>query len=185
MPCTTSELQVYSLAIPWGRMMRASKHSLIFYFTIFLTANAATAQKLALSTRILSAKTVYFNDKTGSDAVGRNALAQLRKWGRFAVVPDQKEADLIFLFSADPYRGGNIILSGGQTGSIDNQGHIEEDRIPNYHKQSPTRDAYLTVIDAKTGEILWSRNHVWGGALTGFNSAAARLIKQLESQTKK
>jgi hypothetical protein len=75
-------------------------------------------------------------------------------------------------------------MSGGQTGSIDSEGHIEEDRMPDYNKQSPTRDAYLTVIDAKTGESLWSRSHLWGGALTGFNSVGARLVKTLESQTK-
>lgn len=151
---------------------------------MFLTPATTVAQKPAQSWRILSAKTVYFENKTGSDPVGRNALAQLRKWGKFVVLPDPKRADLIFILSADPYKGGNIILSGGQTGSVDNQGHIEEDRIPDYNKQSPTRDAYLTVIDAKTGESLWSHSHVWGGALTGFNSVGARLIRQLESQTK-
>ena len=59
-------------------------------------------------------------------------------------------------------------MSGGQTGSIDSLGHIQEDGIPNYNKQSPTGDAYLTVIDAKTGEALWSHSHVWGGALTAL-----------------
>jgi hypothetical protein len=156
----------------------------IFILAIFLMPITAVAQKLAQSSRIRSAQTVYFDNKTGSDAVGKNALAQFRKWGKFVVVPDAKRADLIFLLSADPYRGGNIILSGGQTGSVDNQGHIEEDRIPDYNKQSPTRDAYLTVIDAKTGESLWSHSHVWGGALTGFSSVGARLIKELESQTR-
>jgi hypothetical protein len=156
----------------------------IFLLTMFLTPATAVAQKPAQSSRILSAKTLYFENKTGSDAVARNALAQLRKWGKFVVVPDAKRADLIFLLSADPYRGGNIILSGGQTGNVDNQGHIEEDRTPDYNKQSPTRDAYLTVIDTKTGENLWSHSHVWGGALTGFNSVGARLIKQLESQSR-
>jgi hypothetical protein len=151
---------------------------------MFLTAATAVAQKPAPSSRILSAKTVYFENKTDSHAVGKNALAQLRKWRKFVVVPNAKSADLIFLLSAAPYRGGNIILSGGQTGNVDNQGHIEEDRIPDYNKQSPTRDAYLTVIDTKTGESLWSHSHVWGGALTGFNSVGARLITQLESQTR-
>jgi hypothetical protein len=156
----------------------------IFILAMFLTAATAVAQKPAQSSRILSAKTVYFENKTGSHAVGKNALAQLRKWRKFVVVPNAESADLIFLLTADPYRGGNIILSGGQTGNVDNQGHIEEDRVPDYNKQSPTRDAYLTVIDTKTGESLWSHSHVWGGALTGFNSVGARLITQLESQTR-
>jgi len=76
-------------------------------------------------------------------------------------------------------------MSGGQTGSIDSQGHINEDPIPSYNKQSPTRYAYLTVIDAATGDKLWSKEHLWGGLLTGFNSAGARLIRELEKQTQR
>jgi hypothetical protein len=132
-------------------MRISNNRGLIFVLTIFITGTTAVGQKLAQSTRILSAKTVYFDNKTGSDAVGKNALAQLRKWGKYQVVSNPKRADLIFLLAADPYRGGNIIMSGGQTGSVDSQGHIEEDRIPDYNKLSPTRNAYLTVIDPKTG----------------------------------
>ena len=118
--------------------MRISAHSLfVFILTSLLAASVVVAQKqLAQSPRILSAKTAYFNNQTGSDAVGRNALAQLKKWGKFQLVADSKQADLIFLLSADPYKGGNIILASGQTGSIDD-GHITEDPIPNYNKQSP------------------------------------------------
>lgn len=151
-----------------------------------ISTSSSTGQKqLARSPRILSARTVYFDNRTGSDAVGNSALAELKKWGKFQIVPDQKQADLIFFLSADPYRGGNIIKSGGQTGSIDSEGHIDEDPIPNYNKQSSNRYAYLTVIDAKNGDNLWSEKHLWGGLLTGFNSVGNRLIKDLEKQTKK
>lgn len=108
----------------------------------------------------------------------------MRKWGKFQLVADPKQADLIFILSADSYNGGNIIFANGQTGTIDD-GHITEDPIPNYKKQSPTRYAYLTVIDPKTGGNLWSDQHLWGGLLTGFNSVGARPIKELENQTKK
>jgi len=100
------------------------------------------------------------------------------------LVTDPKQADLIFLLSADSYKGGNIIFADGQTGNT-TEGHISEDPVPNYNKQSPTRYAYLTVIDAKTGDNLWSDKHQWGGLLTGFNSVGERLIRELQSQTKK
>jgi hypothetical protein len=166
--------------------MRVSEHfRVIFVVTSLLVANPAVAQKqLAQSAKILSAKSVYFNNQTGSDAVGKNALAQLKKWGKFQLIADPKLADLIFLLSADPYKGGNIILASGQTGSI-NDGHISEDPAPNYNKQSPTRYAYLTVIDPKTGDNLWSDKHAWGGLLTGFSSVGERLIRELENQSKK
>jgi hypothetical protein len=166
-------------------MRKSASISLMFILTGFLALAPVRGQKqMTQSPRILSAKTAFFDNQTGSDAVGKNALAQLRKWGKFQLVTDRKQADLIFLLSADPYKGGNVTFASGQTGSVEN-GHVTEDAAPNYNKQSPTRYAYLTIIDPKTGDNLWSDKHLWGGLLTGFNSVGERLIKELESQTKK
>ena len=86
---------------------------------IFLLASSAPAQKqLAHSPRILNAKTVFFLNTTGSDAVGSEALAQLKKWGKYQIVSDRTQADLLFLFSADPYHGGDVLFASGQTGTI-------------------------------------------------------------------
>src|SRR2546427_1559691 len=46
------------------------------------------------SPRILSAKSVYFNNQTGSDAVGKNALEQLRKWGNFQLRSEEHTSEL-------------------------------------------------------------------------------------------
>jgi hypothetical protein len=166
--------------------MRISLRLLVVFILIGLipSHSLATQKKLAMSPRVLSAKTVYFDNQTKSDAVGNGALLQLKKWGKFQITPDRQLADLIILLSADPYKGGNIILASGQTGSIDRQGHIEEDPIPNYNKQFPARYAYLTVIDPTTGDKLWSGEHAWGGLITGFYSVGNRLMKELEKQVK-
>jgi hypothetical protein len=159
--------------------------TIVLSLAYLLAPFAAPCQKqLAKSSKILSSKTVCFDDQTGVDAVGAASLAQLKKWGRFQVVQDKKSADLVLLLSADPYRGGYIIFASGQTGTIDS-GHVQEDRVPNYNRQSPVRDAYLTVIDPKTGQNLWSDSHVWGGMLTGANSVGERLVKKLEKQVEK
>ena len=148
-------------------------------------SSLAAQKELARSPRILSAKAVYFDNQTGSDVVGNSTVTQLKKWGRFQIVEDRKHADLVFLLSADPYNGGAILMSGGQTGTIDSRGHVEEDPIPHYGPQTRTRYAYLTVIDARTGDKLWSEEHVWGGLLTGFNSVGNHMVKDLQKQTKK
>ncbi|HEV2388286.1 MAG TPA: hypothetical protein VGS20_13640 [Candidatus Acidoferrales bacterium] len=145
---------------------------------------AQDSPKAPSSLNILAAKSIYFDDQTGVPAVGNKALAQLKRWGRFRIVSDRKQADLVFLLSADPYKGGYIILSGGQTGTIDGQGKIQEDTVPNFNVAAPVRYAYLTIIDPKTGVSLWSRSRRWGGLLTGFNSAGERLVKELEKETK-
>ncbi len=155
----------------------------VFIVTNLIAPFSAQAQKQsAKSPKILSAKTVYFDNQTGVDAVGIAALAQLEKWGRFQVVQDKKVADLIFLLSADPYQGGYIIFASGQTGTMDADGHIQQDRVPTYNRQAPVRDAYLTVIDPRSGQTLWSDSHVWGGLLTGANSAGARLVRKLQKR---
>ena len=165
--------------------------NLAFLVAVLLFASLVTPlsvrsqRQLAKAPKILAAKTVYFDNQTGADAVGAAALAQVKKWARFQIVDDKKLADLIFLLSADPYNGGYIIYSGGQTGTVDSNGHLQEDRVPNYNRQAPVRDAYLTVIDPKTGQNLWSDSHVWGGLLTGANSAGERLVKKLEKQVEK
>jgi hypothetical protein len=137
-----------------------------------------------ISPKIHAAKTVFFDDLTGVPAVGKDALAQLKKWGRFQIVTDKSQADLILLLSASPAKGGHVIYSGGQTGTIDS-GQIHEDPVPNYLSSGPARAAYLAVVDAKTGKSLWTDSHQWGGVLTGRNSAGARLISQLKKEMEK
>jgi hypothetical protein len=138
-------------------------------------------KQMAQSPKLKSAKTVYFDNRTAVDAVGAEAVKQLAKWHRFTLAKDKKTADLIFLLTADPYKGGYIVLASGQTGTMDD-GKLEEDRVPNYNVQAPVRDVYLSVIDPKDGSLLWSESHVWGGVLTGANSAGARLVKKLEKE---
>jgi hypothetical protein len=167
--------------------MRMSLRLLVVFTLLGLVrpSSLAAQKELARSPRILSAKAVYFDNQTGSDVVGNSTVAQLKKWGRFQIVEDRKDADLVFLLSADPYNGGAILMSGGQTGTIDSRGHVEEDPIPYYGPQTRARYAYLTVIDARTGDKLWSEEHVWGGLLTGFNSVGNHMVKDLQKQTKK
>jgi hypothetical protein len=148
--------------------------------TSLATTPAAAQKQFAHSPQILSAKTIYFKNQTGSDAVGENAVAQLKKWGRFQIIHDQKRADLILLLSSEPYQQGNPSSQGG---GLDD-GDVDYSGIPKWDRQKPTKYAYLTVIDPKSGESLWSAEHLWGGLLTGFNSAGERLVKELQNQTK-
>ena len=97
--------------------MRPSNHLLAIGFLAgSLAANSAQAPKTITNPQALaSAKTIYFKDESGSDAVGNKALAELTKWGRFQLVKDPKQADLIVVLSTDPHQGGDLLLSGGQT----------------------------------------------------------------------
>jgi hypothetical protein len=164
--------------------MRVSERlvTVLVLATLFVATPVVAQKQLAQSPQILSAKTIYFSNQTNSSAVGTNALAELKKWGKFQVVQERNKADLILLLSMEPYKEGDDISQGGGSGDLDDG---DESRIPKWNRQKPTQYAYLTVIDPKTGASLWSAEHLWGGLLTGFNSAGVRLVKELEKQTKK
>jgi hypothetical protein len=166
---------------PEGQVQVSKQFLVLLILAFHFVAVPAVAQEpLAQSPEFSSAKTIYFKNQTASDAVGRNALAALKKWGRFRIVQDQKQADLILLLSLEQYQGPDS--ASRRTGGLDDP---EVSHIPNWDRQKPTKYAYLTVIDPETGASLWSAEHIWGGLLTGFNGVGERLVKELEKQTKK
>ena len=158
--------------------------SICFATSLVSIASAQEQKEIANPQAIASAKTAYFEDKSGVDAVGKKAVAELSKWGRFQIVQDPKKADLIILLSTDPGQGGNLVVSGGQTATIDSQGHVEEDRVPTFNKLEPTRQAFLIVTDTRSGTNLWSSSQRWGGLLTGFDNVGEHLVQEFEKQTR-
>jgi hypothetical protein len=134
---------------------------------------AAKPQKRPhLPARLLTAKFVYFENQTGFAAVGGDALRELEKWGRFQVVQSRDQAELLFVLSSR--------VESERVASPTEDRRFGPDL--SFHFRYRPANAYLTVDDAITGERLWSGRHVWGGLLTGFNSAGRRLIHKLRKQ---
>lgn len=138
----------------------------------FLTA--AKGQKRPLPKRLLSAKSVYFDNQTGYTAVGDDAVRELEKWGRFEVVRRRDDADLVFILTSETYTD--------DVSKPAYDGDFEPDFLHLPHKPA---NAYLTVLDGITGQRLWTSSHVWGGLLTGFNSAGRRLVNRLRKQVER
>jgi hypothetical protein len=124
--------------------------------------------------RLLTAKLVYFEDQTGFPAVGGDAVRELQQWGRFRVV-SRDQAELLFVLSAQDD-------SGRPDNPADNRRFGPD---LSFHFRYRPAQAYLTVDDALTGERLWAGVHIWGGLLTGFNSAGRRLIHKLRKQVER
>lgn len=132
--------------------------------------------------QIRSAKAIYFDDQTRSAAaVGEKARAELKKWGRYKLVEDPTQADLILLFSLNKYTGGYEVHPGGPTNI---HGQSQEDLAPSYGRNAPVRAGFLTAIDPSTGDALWSESHQWGGLLTGYNSVGVYLVNKFKKQVK-
>ena len=135
--------------------------------------------------KIRSSKTVYFDDQTRSRTVaGEKALAELKKWGRYKVVEDRTQADFILLFTLNKYKGDYVVHPGGQSGATNVHGKSQEDLASSYVRSEPVRAGFLTAIDPKTGDALWSESHQWGGLLTGFDSVGVRLINKFKKAVK-
>lgn len=50
---------------------------------------------------VMAAKTVYIDNQTGHSEITDRAYDALTKWGRFTILKDAKDADLILQFTAD------------------------------------------------------------------------------------
>jgi len=148
--------------------------ALVFVFGLGLPATAKPPKRHVLAAKLFAAKSVYFDNETGFAAVGADALRELKKWGRFRVVQNRERADLVFVLSSEEY--SEDVGDLGPASKTD----FEPDWFLHFHYRPA--NAYLTVIDTITGETLWAGSHVWGGLLTGFNSAGRRLVHRLREQ---
>jgi hypothetical protein len=69
----------------------------------------------ALPPKVTRAKSVYIDCDAcprGMAAAWLAAFQELAVWGRFDIRPDPRKADLIFLFSANPYLGDYVTRDG-------------------------------------------------------------------------
>lgn len=145
---------------------------IVLVFGCGWVSSARAQKRREMAPRLLSARLVYFEDQTGFPAVGGDAIREIQKWGRYQVVQTRDQAELIFVLSS------KIEADGVRS-------PFEDRRFGpdlSFHFRFRPANAYLTVDDAMTGERLWSGRHVWGGLLTGFNSAGRRLVGRLRKQ---
>ena len=121
-----------------------------------LFGKTKTKEHPPLSPKILAAKSIYLDcDCRKEMAVSvANALPELLDWGRYKLVPDREHADLVLFFSMNPYLGDYLTRDG-------------PDKRPGV-----VDFTILTVIDAHTGEALWSDWKRWGYMLVSYASRA-------------
>jgi hypothetical protein len=147
----------------------------IFVLVSGFAVPAKSQKRRNLPPRLLTAKLVYFEDQTGFPAVGGDAVRELEQWGRFQVVRSRDQAELVFVLSSEDDSGKLANPAGDRRFGPD----------LSFHFRYRPAQAYLTVDDAITGERLWTGAHVWGGLLTGFNSAGRRLVHKLRKQVER
>jgi hypothetical protein len=118
-----------------------------------------------LPPKIAAAKTVYIDCdncvRQMADA-WKAAFEVLEDWGRYDVIPDPNRADLVFLFSANPYAGDYVTRDGPDMRGV---------------KVDIT---YMNVVDPRSGASLWSDSRQYGSFFVA--KATRALIEQLRTQ---
>jgi hypothetical protein len=81
----------------------------------------------------------------------------MKSWGRFQIVSDKTQADLIFLLTTHAETYGYVTTGGNQVGSVDDSGNMATTASP-YTTANPSFYSGLAILDAKTGKGLWAES---------------------------
>ncbi len=137
---------------------------ILMLFIPLRSALAKDRSRPSLPAKVMQGNSVYV------DCVCPRALAvahsraiqQLQEWGRFQVVGTPRQADLIFLFSGNPYLGDYLTRDG-------------PDKRPVFIEST-----IMTIIDPQTGAALWTDSRRWGS--WRVDGATKDLIEELKGQ---
>jgi hypothetical protein len=146
----------------------------ILIFLLLFSVAYAKDRKAPLPSELLRAKTVYLDDQGGYAATKDRTYEVLQQWGRFTVVSNPADADVIVRLSTKTTSGGTGIIQA----------------IPNTNiaLTSEDSDRYTTLafISPKSGEILWSDTHIWcrSGATKVILKEFRRRIEEEEKNRK-
>jgi len=127
-------------------------------------------ERVSVPARLMSARYAAIDCDACPRALakaGISAREVLLSWNRFTIMEDRKKADLIFLVSANPYLGDYLTRDGPDTRPVFINGVI------------------LTVIDARTGQALWTDSRQSGSwrVVGATKDLIEELRTQVDSQT--
>ena len=146
---------------------------------LLVASSYAKHEKMPLPSQVMTAKTIYIDNRSGDADIGDKAYDELRKWGRFQIVDSAEKADVVLLLSASKYISGYSSDSYHNTrGSVDSSGNIEAHTSGNSSSDAiVSGQTYVTIVDPKSGTPLWSDARAWGR-----KSATRGLIKELRER---
>lgn len=149
--------------------------SLVILMVGILCQSAFSSQKrMPLPDTLFQAKSVYIDNQTPDcPECADQAYQELSEWGRFKVVSDPKNADLLLvLTSTSSMRPIGVVANttSSSPGSAQTNGTVVE-------RQDYT--VYLAVVDAKTNQQLYRNVAYWRFA---WSKPAKGLIKDLRKR---
>lgn len=131
-----------------------------------------------LPEKIALAKKVFLVNESGTAKLGDELYRQLVRWNRWQVVTDKGNADLILVLNQQETVTGVVsTLSGAATGQTVSGTGVA---VP-----VKTQKWYLHVVDANTGEKLWTADTSMGGKLwRSWGAIAKSLLGDIQKRLK-
>ena len=147
---------------------------------VLVVSSYAKHEKMPLPQKVMTAKTMYIDNRSGVADLGDRAYEELRKWGRFQIVDSAEKADVVLLLSAREYISGYSSGSYQNTsGSVDSYGNVSAQTYGSGSSHAiVSGTTYVTIVDPKGGASLWSDARAWGR----WKSATRGLVKELRQR---
>lgn len=153
--------------------MRRATILLLLCFGYTLLA-FATPKHMPLPPALMQAKSIYIDNQTPDcPECSDQAYNELKKWGRFQVVSDPKDADLIFVLkSTSSERPVSVVSNTNPSGSNSSQTNSSVISVEDY-------TVFLTVVNAHINQQLYSNGAYWRFK---WSKPTATLIKELRKR---
>ena len=160
--------------------MRIQLATLGFFLLCAIGVGAEDKLYAPLPDRVVSAKTVFIINESGTARFGDDLYRQLKSWNRWEVVTDREKADLILVLSASDTVPVTVTVKSGT-----NSGQSTSEMKMSSSGKMETQHWHLYVIDAKTGESLWRSDASMGGKLwRSWGAIAKSLLSDIQKRLK-
>jgi outer membrane protein assembly factor BamB len=148
---------------------------------LLLCGVAAVAQKKTyapLPDKVIAAKTVMLVNDSGTARFGDDLYRQIKTWNRWQVVTDRGKADLVLVLS--PSDSVPVVVSSASATAL---GQTVYGTGITAAGNMQTQHWHLYVMDATTGENLWTANASMGGKLwRSWGSIAKSLLSDIQKR---
>jgi len=112
---------------------------------------AQTNTKAVFPDKVLTARTLYVENRTSNTEIQNNVYLELAKWGRFQIVDSPRKADLVLRLSGSSMV--TFVPAGEKTYIYD---PAVSGKSAAMEEQVTGGLTYLTLIETKTGSTLWT-----------------------------
>ena len=152
----------------------------VLLICFIFTFSTLAAEKMPAPPIFRSAKTVAIVNDSGHAQVGDRAYDELKKWGRYQIVSNTDDADLVFVFTVNETYTTTTGPARSTTSGviIGNQVYTTTTTYPSTTTDVDRR-TYLMVFD-KAGQKVWTDSHAWA-----LRSSTRQIIKSLRDRVEK